>query len=123
MRLRPFCLVAVLAASACGGSNSHGGHSSDPTIAGAREINVTAKAFSFSPKAITIAPGEKVNVVLKATDIAHDFVIDDPKFAVHASGGKTESGGLVIDRPGTYTFYCSIPGHKKAGMVGTLTVQ
>jgi uncharacterized cupredoxin-like copper-binding protein len=25
--------------------------------------------------------------------------------------------------PGTYTFYCAIPGHRQAGMVGTITVE
>jgi uncharacterized cupredoxin-like copper-binding protein len=26
-------------------------------------------------------------------------------------------------KPGTYTFYCSVPGHRAGGMQGTLTVQ
>jgi uncharacterized cupredoxin-like copper-binding protein len=26
-------------------------------------------------------------------------------------------------KPGTYTFFCQAPGHRAAGMVGTLTVK
>ena len=37
-----------------------------------------------------------------------------------AGGTKTLSLNLP---PGTYTFYCSVPGHEQAGMKGTLTVN
>jgi uncharacterized cupredoxin-like copper-binding protein len=35
-------------------------------------------------------------------------------------GTSTVSASL---KPGKYTFYCSVPGHRQAGMVGTLTVK
>ena len=43
-------------------------------------------------------------------------------------GNMVSSGGVstvtVADlKPGTYTFYCSVPGHEQAGMKGTLTVS
>ena len=28
----------------------------------------------------------------------------------------------MIDKPGTYKFWCTITGHKAGGMVGTITV-
>src|SRR5436190_746141 len=36
--------------------------------------------------------------------------------------GSTVKGTAYFANPCKYTFYCSIPGHRPAGMTGTLTV-
>lgn len=38
-----------------------------------------------------------------------------------ANGAKTSASAELA--PGTYTFYCTVPGHREAGMEGTLTVK
>ena len=53
----------------------------------------------------------------------HDFTIDEFDAHVAADRGETEEGGVTVDEAGTYTFYCSVPGHRSAGMEGTLTVE
>jgi uncharacterized cupredoxin-like copper-binding protein len=52
----------------------------------------------------------------------HDFTIDD--LGVHVVARSGESGSVTINAPaGSYEYYCSIPGHKQGGMVGTLVVE
>ena len=68
--------------------------------------------------------GETVALRLENTDTqTHSFDID--AFNVHVPM-PTGSPALTLftpTAPGTYTFYCRIPGHREAGMVGTLVVE
>jgi len=106
--------------SRAAGMNSMGGSCS--TVDGAREIAVTGDAFTFSPTEITMASGEDVTIALTADDIAHDFYVKGVGHIVHAKANKIVMGGLRIDEAGTYKFRCTVAGHKKAGMTGTITV-
>lgn len=121
-------------ASSMGGMDMGGGQSSSskmskkskmtncPTVAGAQEIAVTASAFSFTPTDITIKAGEPVTIMLTSTDLEHDFTVQKYGHVVHAMPKKAAKGGLVIDTPGTYRFWCTVKGHKANGMIGTITV-
>lgn len=113
--------------TACGDDDHAGGddHAGDaaPAAEGARRIEVTASDFAFEPGDITAGAGEDLAIALTSEDILHDLNIDDLDFHVDAGRGETAEGGLTVDEPGTYTFYCSVAGHRSAGMEGTLTVE
>ena len=95
-----------------------------PAAAGTIELD--AKDIAFVPTEITInASDEPVTIKMKNTGAAlHNFSIDSLKIDVDVNPGETVD--IVIPAgtaPGTYDFYCNVPGHKEAGMVGTLIVK
>jgi mono/diheme cytochrome c family protein len=62
-----------------------------------------------------------------ASSVPHDIALESADGA-ELGKGETVSGGGVsrvsVDlRAGRYTFFCTLPGHREAGMEGTLTVR
>lgn len=55
--------------------------------------------------------------------ISHNVTIDELGVQLGAAAGATQSVQLTDIPAGTYTFYCSVSGHRQAGMEGTLTVR
>lgn len=94
-----------------------------PVAEGAREIEVVAGDFAFDPADITAEAGEDLAIALTSDDMLHDFTIEELDFHVAAEPGDTATGGVAAVEPGTYTYFCSVPGHRNAGMEGTLTVE
>ena len=107
-----------------GGNGHMGGHDESSDVASdARRIEVTATSFEFDPDEIRVEAGEDVAIVLTSEDILHDFTIDELDAHVAADRGKTKEGGFTADKPGRYTYYCTVAGHRDAGMEGTLVVE
>jgi nitrite reductase (NO-forming) len=90
-----------------------------PAAPVAAAVEVVASEFKFVPSTLELAgPGELTLTLKNAGVVEHDVVVDGAG-AVKAAAGATTSGALKFDKPGTYPFYCSIPGHREAGWGGT----
>jgi uncharacterized cupredoxin-like copper-binding protein len=92
--------------------------------AGATEIALTTMDIKFEPKELTIPANTDVTITVTNDGVLqHDFAIEDQGIE---SGllNTGESADVVVNLPpGTYRFVCTVPGHKEAGMVGTLIVE
>ena len=82
-------------------------------------------AFKYDKSSLTAKAGKVEITFTNASPVPHDVAIKGNG----ANAGPTEqiSGGGTADltatlKPGTYEFYCTVPGHEQAGMKGTLTV-
>ena len=100
------------------------GRSGSPPTAGARDITISAKEFSFDPATITLRAGETVNITFKNNGMMfHSLTVGGLGLDLRANSGDSISGALRPDKPGTYSFICAVAGHAEAGMRGTIEVQ
>jgi uncharacterized cupredoxin-like copper-binding protein len=98
---------------------------STATTKASSDVTATETEFKIALPKTTIAAGSYSFDVKNDGKIDHDFVIKgngvDEKTPTIGAG---ESATLEDDlKPGTYDVYCSIPGHKQAGMDLKLTVS
>jgi nitrite reductase (NO-forming) len=115
------CIIGLLAA--CGGSKDNNGGSSDSGSSGNVTLELTE--MKFTPSTFTVKAGEKVTVKLenKGT-VLHDFSIDSLNVKKDVQPGKSETVSFTApSSAGDVEYYCNQPGHKAAGMKGTMTVQ
>jgi uncharacterized cupredoxin-like copper-binding protein len=95
---------------------------------GALTVGVVTSQLQFDRTALSARAGQPITVTFNNTDTAlpHSFVIDQPAVSIPSNavvGFTNQTGSAQVTFPvGTYQFYCAVPGHKEAGMVGTLQI-
>lgn len=138
-------LLASVALVACGGSSNSStsestGEESAPAAkegegkgneggAAASTLKIEANPegnLEFVQKSATAKAGEVEVDFTNEAPLGHDVAIESENGEMV---GKTEivtegSGSTTVNlKPGTYHFFCTVPGHRQAGMEGTLTVK
>lgn len=104
------------------------GPSSATTRRGEQTVRVDADPtgkLAFTQTTLTARAGRITFVLTNDSAVPHNLAIGGN--GVNVGPSATVSDGKTTDlaatlKPGTYDFYCAIPGHKEAGMRGTLTV-
>ncbi len=92
--------------------------------AGITPIQIHTIDIAFDPKAFTIPAKTDVQVIVTNKGVLqHNFTIDALKIATKLLNGGESETVTINAAAGEYQYYCSVPGHKEAGMVGKLTVK
>ena len=88
------------------------------------EIKMTAKKYEFNPEEIRVKQGEKVRLLITATDRSHGFEVKDLGIKVRLEEGKETPVEFTADKPGEYKFNCSVRcGWRHGSMTGKLIVE
>lgn len=141
--------LAALALVACGGSSSTTSETTSEANSGAAKesgekseggeesksggsgssLSVEANPegnLEFVQKSLTAKAGTDTLEFTNESPVPHDVKIENSSGeevgGVEIVTEGTESTSVEL-KPGTYTFFCSVPGHRQAGMEGTLTVK
>jgi plastocyanin len=89
------------------------------------ELDFTAADIKYEETDVSAPAGELHVTLTNDGSIEHAWEIEDHEddLRLHVTKkGDTDDGTITLE-PGTYTYYCNIPGHRDAGMEGTLTVK
>ena len=128
--------AAVVTASQPAKAGSQGASSSRPPAAAApaspaapaSALKLAADPtglLSYDTKQLSAKAGRVTITFTNAASLEHNVTIAQGSTQLGATptfGGGTRTLTLNL-KPGTYTFYCSVPGHRQSGMEGTLHVS
>lgn len=122
--------AAALVVAGCGGGGVGGSSSPQGSSAAGPGASLSLRAdaggaLRYDKKTLSAKAGEVKVVMSNPAPLSHNVSIEGNGVAqqgpvVGQGGTSTVSASL---KPGSYTFFCSVPGHRQAGMEGTLTVS
>jgi plastocyanin len=100
-----------------------------PAQAAAQTLQLSADpsgALKFDKTTLAAKAGTVRIVLTNPAPVPHNISLEGPG-GLSKQGPTVDKGGnsqvSAALKAGSYTFFCSVPGHRQAGMQGTLTVK
>jgi plastocyanin len=136
-----FAALAVVGLAACGGGGNDNSTTAASTPAsttpaggapsggGGSTVDISTPSggsLAFDQKSATAKAGTVTINFDNKQPLQHDVAIEDSSGKTLGQTDLVSSGtaNTTVDlQPGNYTFFCTVPGHREAGMEGTLTVK
>jgi len=114
----------------------------------AQEVSLTAVDMAFQPNLLEVTAGMPIRLtMMNQGALEHDFSIleipmetiaataapmedhdmeamtVEPQLHMAVAIGMSNTVEFTPTKPGAYEFFCTVPGHKEAGMIGGLIVR
>jgi plastocyanin len=100
-----------------------------PAAGGGQPLNLAAEPegqLKFNTTSLTAKAGKVAIAFTNKASLGHNVTVASSSGAVLGALETFQGGTKTLTlnlKPGSYKFYCSVPGHRAAGMEGTLTVR
>ena len=120
-------LALVLVLGACGGDSGSGEAAESPTNPEAAEpmeaeLHFVATDIAWKGAPTTATAGQVAFAIENQGQIIHNLKVEGLPVSLEVAPGAKETQSIDL-KPGIYTFFCDVPGHREAGMEGTLAVS
>jgi plastocyanin len=100
-----------------------------PAVAPPARLQVTSREFTLTISRASVPAGALIAELVNRGEDPHDLHVRPAAGGADVLALPETASGDVVDSDattlaaGTYTLYCSLPGHEQAGMRATLTVK
>ena len=97
------------------------GCSSGPSI---KELQLSAQDIQWDQTEINANAGQEITLTITNDGtLDHNFNLEEYGIGVEIPPGDSQVVTFLADETGSFEYYCDIPGHLDAGMVGILTIN
>jgi plastocyanin len=134
--------IALLALAGCGGSKGSSSETkastapatspqaaSPPASGGGSALSLSSNSegqLAYSTKSLSAKAGKVTIDFTNNAPLSHNMTVESPSGSVVGATPTFQGGSKTLSlnlKPGTYKYYCTVPGHRQAGMEGTLVVK